>query len=675
MGNPLLNAFERKPGAIVGGPGVERTRRGTELAVDRVLDQRYRIVEPIGAGGSSQVYLGQDTALGREVAIKVLDPHAAADQTLRKLFVKEARALAQLSHPNIVGVFDVGEVDGLPFIVMEYVAGSSLKQRIERSGALPLSEVMKLVEGIGTGLAFAHSRGIIHADLKPSNILLDQNDRPKICDFGIARTPAEDSDSPQLFATALYVAPERVEGRPATVASDVYGLGLVLYEMLVGKPPFTSANAAVLLRDHVVRPPVPPSHLRPSLPKELDAIALKALAKDPALRYQKATELSEALSTTVRAQPSAATARHDFQDYAPSVMTEPLRGFVPHVEQSPVVALLIAHGLPIRRAFYGVLAALPLFGLTILAGFGPIAAALGAGLVLVAGFAGQLGLALAIGWFLETALLFLFVPGLAVIWGVLGLWLWLRDVSSERTAMAIAMPVTAPFGLAPALILAASAIHGLGGVVTVLWGATITMVFAIASGQQAFGAFVQTGLSFQQESVFSATRATEAKSAVVLALQGGGTEDRFGALGKLFDPLALLEQMVGLVSRVSGADVTWIGTIIAWVVAALVVWTVTRLLRSFFDTILRRSRGWFTLYVFAAASGVVTGAAVLYMLFVTWAPLAASRGRPADGILFVAGFVGAVMAVAVSVVISATEQPEPDDRPLPAMAGRHIAVR
>ena len=241
--------------------------------------------------------------------------------------------------------------------------------------------------------------------------------------------------------------------------------------------------------------------------------------------------------------------------------------------------------------------------------------------------------------------------------------------------MAIAMPVTAPFGLAPALILAASAIHGLGGVVTVLWGATITMVFAIASGQQAFGAFVQSGLSLQQETLFSAARATEAKSAIVLALQGGGTEDRFGALGKLFDPIAILGQMVGMVSRVSGADVTWIGTIIAWVVAALVVWTVTRLLRSFFDTILRRTKGWFTLYVFAATSGVVSGAAVLYMLFVTWAPLAASPGRPADGILFVAGLVGAIMAVAVSVVISATERPEPDDEPLPAMAGRHLLVR
>jgi len=179
MGNPLLNVFDRKTGAIVGA-GIPLTRRGTELAVDRILDQRYRILEPIGAGGSSQVYLAQDTALGREVAIKVLDPQAAADGTLRKLFVKEARALAQLTHPNIVAVYDVGEVDGLPFIVMEHVAGSSLKQRIERSGALPLDDAVRLTDEIANGLAFAHSRGIIHADLKPSNILLDENDQPKI---------------------------------------------------------------------------------------------------------------------------------------------------------------------------------------------------------------------------------------------------------------------------------------------------------------------------------------------------------------------------------------------------------------------------------------------------------------------------------------------------------------
>lgn len=674
MGNPLLNVFDRKAGAIVGA-GIQLTRRGTELAVDRILDQRYRILEPIGAGGSSQVYLAQDTALGREVAIKVLDPQAAADGTLRKLFVKEARALAQLTHPNIVGVYDVGEVDGLPFIVMEHVAGSSLKQRIERSGALPLDDAVRLTDEIANGLAFAHSRGIIHADLKPSNILLDQNDVAKICDFGIARTPAEDSDSPQLFATALYVAPERVEGRPASVASDVYGLGLVVYEMLVGKPPFTSGNAAVLLRDHVVRPPVPPSHLRPSLPKEVDSIVLKALAKDPALRYHKATDIGEALSKMLQTHAAAtAAAAHSFDDYAPTVMTEPLRGFVPRIEQSPVVALLTTYGQPIRRAFYGVLAALPLFGLTILAGFGLIPAALMAAVILVIGFAGQLGLALTLGWVIETVLLFLFVPGIALIWVVMGLFVWLRDVSAERTAMAIAMPATAPFGLAPALVFSASAIHGLGGVVTVLWGAAMTMVFAIASGRQSLGAFVQSGLTLQQESLFSAARAADVKGAFINALQGNDP-DRFNALFNLLDPTTLWGQMTGIVSRISTADVTWIATIMAWFVASLVVWTVTRLLRSTFDSVLRRPKRWFALYVFAVTAGIASGAAVLYMVFVTWAQLANSAGRPADGILFVAALVGATLAIAVSVVINATERPEPSEEPAPAMAGRHIPVR
>ena len=674
MANPLTDAFDRRSGAIVGTPGAERSRRVTELGVDRILDQRYKILEPIGTGGSSQVYLAQDTALGREVAIKVLDPHAAADSTLRKLFVKEARALAQLSHPNIVAVFDVGEVDGLPFIVMEHVAGSSLKQRIERTGALPLADAVRLTDGIANGLAFAHSRGIIHADMKPSNILLDQNDKPKICDFGIARTPQEDSESPQLFATALYVAPERVEGRPASVASDVYGLGLVLYEMLVGKPPFTSGNAAVLLRDHVVRPPVPPSHLRPSLPKAVDTIVLKALAKDPALRHQKATDIGNELTRTVQAQTAATQHSGSFDEYAPTVMVEPLRGFVPGVEQSPVVALLIAHGQPIRRGFYGVLAALPLFGLTMLAGFGPIPAALGAGFMLVIALAGQLGLAITIGWILETALIFLFVPGLAILWAILGLWLWLRDVSAERTALAIAMPVTAPFGLAPALVLSASAIHGLGGIVTVLWGAGMTMLFAIASGRQALGAFVQTGFSLQQESLFSPARAADVKGALTAALQGG-LPDRFAPLLQLLDPTTLLGQMAGILSRLSGADVTWIGTMIAWAITALVVWSISRLLRSFFDAVLRRPKRWFALYVFATTVGISTGAAVLYMLFVTWAPLAQSAGRPADGILFVSALVGAIVAIAASVVISATERPEEEREPAPAMAGRHLAVR
>src|SRR5258707_9367342 len=242
--------------------------------------------------------------------------------------------------------------------------------------------------------------------------------------------------------------------------------------------------------------------------------------------------------------------------------------------------MLTAHGQPIRRAFYGALAALPLFGLTILAGFGFLPALVMASVVLVAGFAGQLGLAITIGWILETAMLFLFVPGIAVLWAIMGLWVWLRDVSSERTALAIAMPVTAPFGLAPALLLSASAIHGLGGVVTVLWGAAMTMIFAIASGQQALGAFVQTGLSLQQETLFSPVRASIAKGAVLSAVQGN-SPDRFGPLLSLLAPTTIFGQLTAIASRVAGADVTWIGTILAWVVASLVVWIVTRLLRSF----------------------------------------------------------------------------------------------
>src|SRR5687767_14720047 len=242
------------------------------------------------------------------------------------MFVKEARSLAQLKHPNIVSVFDVGEVDNLPYIVMEHLAGGSVKDRIERTGPLKPGEASRIAIEVANGLAFAHSKGIIHADLKPSNILFDAEDHAKITDFGIARTPKDDS-TPELYATAMYVAPERVEGKSATVQSDVYGLGLVLYEGLVGKPPFTSTNAAVLLRDHVVRQPVPPSHLRPSLPRELDSVALKALAKQPNLRYQKASDFATALQRIENLDKDLATTR--------MVIADPLQDFVPKTAQSP----------------------------------------------------------------------------------------------------------------------------------------------------------------------------------------------------------------------------------------------------------------------------------------------------------------------------------------------------
>jgi tRNA A-37 threonylcarbamoyl transferase component Bud32 len=610
------------------------------------------------------VYLAKDTALNREVAIKVLDTAAAADGTLRRMFVKEARSLARLSHPNIVSVYDVGEVDNLPYIVMEHLAGGSLKGRIERTGPLKAGDAARIAIEIANGLAFAHSKGIIHADLKPSNILFDANDHAKIADFGIARTPKEDAATPELYATAMYVAPERVEGKQASVQSDVYGLGLVFYEMLVGAPPFTSTSAGVLMRDHVVRMPVPPSHLRASLPRELDTIVLKALAKQPNLRYQKASEFANAVASIENIDKELATTRIS------AVMTEPMRDFVPEVDQSPVVALLSNYGQPIRRAFFALFAALPVLALMVLAQFGLITSLAAAGLVAIVAVAGQLGVALAIAWVLETVLIFLFVPGLAVLFALMGVWVWLRDVRTEQAIMAMAMPVAAPLGLAPAFILTAAAVDGLMGMITAAWGAILTVIFAIAAGEQSFGPFVQTGFALRQETLLSPLRAIETKSAIIGLLQGRGS-----SLAEVMNPETLISQMAAFVSRLVGADVAALATVIAWTIGALTVWSVTRMLRTFFDTLLRRPKRWFSLYVAAQLVGVMSGAAILYLLFITWGPLDHATGRPADDVLLVSAMVGVAFATACGVIIGATQRPEPEDEPAPTVAARRLPVR
>ena len=634
--------------------------------MERVLQGRYKIEEPLGVGGSSQVYLARDQALNRDVALKVLDPAAAADGNLRRMFVKEARALAQLSHPNIVAVYDVGEVDDSPFIVMEYLAGGSMKQRIEQVGPLKTADAVRIAVEVANGLAFAHSKGIIHADLKPANILFDANDTAKICDFGIARNPQEDADTPQLYATAMYVAPERVEGKSATVQSDVYGLGLVLYEGLVGKPPFTSTNAAVLLRDHVVRQPVPPSHLRPSLPRELDSVALKALAKQPNLRYQKASDFATALQRIENLDKDLATTR--------MVMADPLQDFVPKTAQSPVVALLSRYGQPLRGAFFSLCAALPVFAMAILTGFELVGALLAAGLVAIVAFAGQLGVAIAIAWVMVTAFVFIFVPGLAVLLGILGVFLWARSAPTEQIAVAMATPVLTPLGLAPAMILTSAAVFGLTGVLTVAASAALTMVVAVAMGVQSLGAFAQTGLSLRQESLFNPVRAAEVKSALLNMLQNSG--DRFGSLGTQLDPSVLWSQMASLVSRLATATLeTWIATVLAWTIAALTVWTVTRLLRTFFDTLLKRPARWFALYVMALGAGVVAGAGILYMLSVTLSMLDNAPDRPTNGVLLLSAVTGAILSLALGIIIGATEKQEVETHESIPLSARRLPVR
>jgi tRNA A-37 threonylcarbamoyl transferase component Bud32 len=634
--------------------------------MERVLQGRYKIEEPLGVGGSSQVYLARDQALNRDVALKVLDPAAAADGNLRKMFVREARALAQLSHPNIVAVYDVGEVDDSPFIVMEYLAGGSMKQRIEQGGPLKAGDAVRIAIEVANGLGFAHSKGIIHADLKPANILFDANDAAKICDFGIARAPQEEADTPQLYATAMYVAPERVEGKSASVQSDVYGLGLVLYEGLVGKPPFTSTNAAVLLRDHVVRQPVPPSHLRPSLPRELDSIVLKALAKQPNLRYQKASDFATALQRIENVDKELATTR--------MVMADPLEDFVPRTEQSPVVALLSSYGQPLRGAFFSLCTALPVFAMALLTGFELIGALLAAGLVAVVAFAGQLGVAIAISWVMVTAFVFIFVPGLALLLAILGVFLWARSAPAEQIAAAMATPVLTPLGLAPAMILTMATSFGLAGVLTVAASAALTMIVAVAMGVQSLGAFAQTGLSLRQESLFNPVRAAEVKSALLTMLQNPG--DRFGQLGTQLDPSVLWSQMAGLVSRLATATLeTWIATVLAWTIAGLTVWTVTRLLRTFFDTLLRRPKRWFALYVLAAGAGVVAGAGILYMLSVSLSMLDNAPDRPTNGVLLLSAITGAILSLALGIIIGATQKPEPEAEESINLSARRLPVR
>ena len=665
----MFRAVDRSAHIMGGIPGAERRR--LELAIDRVLDKRYRILQPLGAGGSAQVYLAEDKALGREVAIKVLDSEAARDNEIRKRFVKEARALAQLSHPNICSVFDVGEIDGLPFIVMEKLE-NSLKAVIERNGPLEVGDAIRIASEVAAGLAAAHARGIVHCDMKPANVLFDKEGRAKIADFGIARTPQDAAETPQLFATALYVSPERVEGKAPTPATDIYGLGLVFYEMLVGKPPFTSTNPTVLLRDHVVRPPIPPSHLRPSLAQEIDEVVTKALAKSPALRYKSANEFAKALSRLEGAEDALMTVRvHD----TGRIMTMPLEGMLPYRHESPVVAMLARHARPIRRLFYTFLMMLPLIGLLNVSGVPLAYSALFAGVPAIIALAGHLSIALALCWIVEGLALFLFVPVLSIIFLFVGLWIAVREYSAEQAILALATPVSVPLGLAPVLILSATTLHGIAGILAIAFGATISVITAIAMGVPTSGAFVVSGLLFKTPpDLLSTQRALFAREAIVDVFRGNGSiEERLAPLGGLFDPKSMSDQVQMLISRAAGADITaTVGTVAAWVLAATMVWVVARLLRLAVDSIFRTHR-WFSVYIFATALGIFAGALLLVGLFAAWRPLANSPEATADSVLFVTAMAGAFMSLAITVVLGATRPIEPVSEDLTGSAQQALA--
>ena len=280
-------------------------------AEPRVLSGRYRIDEPIGRGGMASVYRGYDLTLGREVAIKVLDRELADDNAFRTRFRLEAQAASRMAHPTIVRVYDAGEdslttPDGtlrpVPFIVMELVKGRLLKDIIS-AGPVPVTDAVRYVDGILEALEYSHRAGVIHRDIKPGNVMVTDAGQVKVMDFGIARAVSDGSstvaETTQILGTAAYFSPEQAKGEPVDARADVYSTGVVLYELLTGRQPFRGESPVAVAYQHVSEAPVPPSEVNETVPRALDTVALRALAKDPFQRYQDAARFREALDATV----------------------------------------------------------------------------------------------------------------------------------------------------------------------------------------------------------------------------------------------------------------------------------------------------------------------------------------------------------------------------------------
>ncbi len=261
-----------------------------------IFNGRYELHRRLGRGGMAEVYLARDQLLDRPVAVKVLFPALATDAGFVERFRREAQAAANLQHPNIVSVFDWGEANGTYFIVMEYVEGHTLADTIREEGRLHPDRAAEITADIAAALGFAHRNRVVHRDVKPGNVLLTRDGGVKVADFGIARALSDSTDqnltkTGSVMGTATYFSPEQARGAPVDPRSDLYSLGVVLYEMTTGHPPFGGDSAVAIAYKHVQENPMPPRRVDPSLPETLEAITLKCLAKNPANRYPSAQDL------------------------------------------------------------------------------------------------------------------------------------------------------------------------------------------------------------------------------------------------------------------------------------------------------------------------------------------------------------------------------------------------
>jgi eukaryotic-like serine/threonine-protein kinase len=261
-----------------------------------IIDGRYEVLSRIGSGGMADVYLAQDALLGRQVALKLLQHRFAQDQEFVERFRREASSAAGLSHPNVVAIFDRGEWDGTYYIAMEYLPGRSLKAVVREQGPMDPAGAIEIVIQVLRAAKFAHKRGIIHRDLKPHNVILDEEGRAKVTDFGIARAGASDMTlTGSIMGTAQYLSPEQAQGQSVNETSDLYAVGIVLYELLTGTVPFDGETAVTIALKQVSAEPPAPSLLNPAVTPTLDAVVARALAKDPQERFASAAEFIVAL--------------------------------------------------------------------------------------------------------------------------------------------------------------------------------------------------------------------------------------------------------------------------------------------------------------------------------------------------------------------------------------------